>query len=123
MVGNKVFQAMMQVMPVNTCYFQRKLFYWKHDITKALPTTTSNLTLPHSPPTNLEALSYIISPIPDPKPISSFIFNINNTLWNAKANPRKYKKGPLPPEGIESNTKGEPPQQLEVCEEIKGFGR
>ena len=50
------------------------------------------------------------------------ILSINHSLGETQTHAGKHKQRPFPPERIESNAEGEPPEQLEVGEEIKGLG-
>lgn len=50
-------------------------------------------------------------------------FHLHNCLGHSQPNAKEYKQGPLPAERVERDTKDEPPEQLEVREEIKGSRR
>lgn len=52
-------------------------------------------------------------------PIHKLLFMLDNCVWNPNANAEKYENRPLPSERVECHAKDEPPDQLEICEEVK----
>lgn len=52
-------------------------------------------------------------------PIHKLLFMLDNCIWNPNADAEKHENRPLPSERVECHAKDEPPDQLEIREEVK----
>lgn len=53
------------------------------------------------------------------KAVDHSLFTLDKHFWQIQSNTEEDKNGPLPSEGVECDTEGEPPEQLEVSKEVK----
>ena len=64
----------------------------------------------------------LISPMIPVHAVEKLLLHIHNHLRQVEPDAEEDKDGPLPPEGVEADAEDEPPDQLEVCEEVEGAG-